>query len=253
MNRESNTTDKELLVPWCQRRGRDCLMGDRLKSIGMHIARYGLAIVLLWIGGMMFTAYQAEGIRPLVANSPLMGWVYRVMSVGGFSSLLGVVEIAIGVLIALRPVWPMGSAVGSGLAAGMFLTTLSFLVTTPGWEPSLGGFPALSAMPGQSLLKDVVLLGVALSSAGEALEAVRRRGASWRPPLKVQFTTTRDEGKLTGVYRSLLPRRSTSLRSEHRLPCDNSAKTHRPGLIGSVGPCNGQMARISELAYTTRR
>jgi hypothetical protein len=27
------------------------------------------------------------------------------------------------------------------------------------------------------LLKDVVLLGVALSSAGEALEAVRRRGA----------------------------------------------------------------------------
>ena len=152
-------------------------MGDRLKSIGMHTARYGLAIVLLWVGGMMFTAYQAEGIRPLVANSPLMSWVYRVMSVGGFSSLLGVVEIAIGVLIALRPVWPMGSAVGSGLAAGMFLTTLSFLVTTPGWELSLGGFPALSAMPGQSLLKDVVLLGVALSSAGEALEAVRRRGA----------------------------------------------------------------------------
>jgi uncharacterized membrane protein YkgB len=127
---------------------------------------------------MMFTAYQAEGIRPLVANSPLMSWVYRVMSVGGFSSLLGVVEVAIGVLIALRPVWPMGSAVGSGLAAGMFLTTLSFLVTTPGvWEPSLGGLPALSAMPGQSLLKDVVLLGVALSSAGEALEAVRRRGS----------------------------------------------------------------------------
>jgi uncharacterized membrane protein YkgB len=175
-------------------------MGDRLKSIGMHIARYGLAIVLLWIGGMMFTAYQAEGIRPLVANSPLMSWVYRVMSTGGFSSLLGVVEIAIGVLIALRPVWPMGAAVGSGLAAGMFLTTLSFLVTTPGWEPSLGGFPALSAMPGQSLLKDVVLLGVALSSAGEALEAVRRRDALVAATTQGQFTTTRDEGKLTGVY-----------------------------------------------------
>ena len=148
-------------------------MGDRLKLIGMHVARYGLVIVLLWIGGMKFTAYEAEGIKPLVANSPLMSWVYRVMSVGGFSSLLGVVEIAIGVLIALRPVWPLGSAVGSGLAAGMFLTTLSFLVTTPGWEPSLGGFPALSAMPGQFVLKDVVLLGVALFSAGEALEAAR--------------------------------------------------------------------------------
>jgi hypothetical protein len=90
--------------------------------------------------------------------------------------------------------------VGSGLAAGMFLTTLSFLVTTPGWEPSLGGFPALSAMPGQSLLKDVVLLGVALSSAGEALEAVRRRGALVAATTQGQFATTSAEGKLTAVY-----------------------------------------------------
>src|SRR5947209_13108163 len=119
-------------------------MGDRLKSIGMYVARYGLAIVLLWIGGMMFTAYQAVGIRPLVANSPLMSWVYRVVSVGGFSSLLGVVEIAIGVLIALRPVWPMGSAVGGGLGAGRFRTGLGWLVGTPGWEPGLGGLTALS-------------------------------------------------------------------------------------------------------------
>jgi reactive chlorine resistance protein C len=148
-------------------------MERRLRSIGTHISRYGLVIVLLWIGGMKFTAYEAEGIKPLVANSPLMRWVYHVMTVAGFSSLLGVIEIAIGLLIALRPIWPLGSAVGSGLAAGLFLTTLSFLFTTPGWEPSLGGFPALSAMPGQFLLKDIMLLGVAVSSAGEALEAAR--------------------------------------------------------------------------------
>ena len=175
-------------------------MGDRLKSIGMHIARYGLAIVLLWIGGMMFTAYQAEGIRPLVANSPLMSWVYRVMSVGGFSSLLGVVEIAIGVLIALRPVWPMGSAVGSGLAAGMFLTTLSFLVTTPGGSRAWAGSRPCPPC-----------LGSPCSRTSSCWEWRCRRPArrwrqcagvapSWRPPLKVQFTTTRDEGKLTGVY-----------------------------------------------------
>lgn len=150
-------------------------MGERLRLIGMHVARYGLVIVLFWIGGMKFTAYEAEGIKPLVANSPLMSWVYSVMSVEQFSALLGVVEIIIGALIALRPAWPMGSAVGSGLAAGMFLTTLSFLVTTPGWEPSLGGFPALSASPGQFLLKDVVLFGVALLSAGEAWEAAAAR------------------------------------------------------------------------------
>ena len=143
-------------------------MSNRLQFIGMHVTRYGLVLVLLWIGGMKFTAYEAEGIRPLVANSPLMGWVYNLMSVTAFSSLLGVVEIAIGVLIALRPA---GSALGSGLAVGMFLTTLSFLVTTPGWEPSLGGFPAVSAMPGQFVLKDIVLLGAALWTAGEAWAA----------------------------------------------------------------------------------
>jgi uncharacterized membrane protein YkgB len=147
-------------------------MSNRLQSIGMHVTRYGLVLVLLWIGGMKFTAYEAEGIRPLVANSPLMGWIYNVMSVTAFSSLLGVVEIAIGVLIALRPVWPAASVLGSGLAVGMFLTTLSFLVTTPGWEPSLGGFPAVSAMPGQFVLKDIVLLGAALWTAGEAWAAV---------------------------------------------------------------------------------
>jgi uncharacterized membrane protein YkgB len=146
-------------------------MSNGLQFIGMHVTRYGLVLVLLWIGAMKFTAYEAEGIRPLVANSPLMGWVYNLMSVTAFSLLLGVVEIAIGLLIALRPVWPAGSALGSGLAVGMFLTTLSFLVTTPGWEPSLGGFPAVSAMPGQFLLKDIVLLGAALWTAGEAWAA----------------------------------------------------------------------------------
>jgi uncharacterized membrane protein YkgB len=148
-------------------------MGEVLKATGTNVSRYGLVIVLLWIGGMKFTAYESESIRPLVANSPLMSWAYGVMSQGAFCALLGLVEIAIGLLIALRPVWPMGSAVGSGLAAGMFLTTLTFLFSTPGWEASLDGFPALSAMPGQFLLKDLVLLGASLFTAGEALAAPR--------------------------------------------------------------------------------
>jgi reactive chlorine resistance protein C len=151
------------------------MLASRLNAIGMHIARYGLAIVLLWIGGMKFTAYEAEGIKPMVANSPIMGWAYKVMSEQAFSNLLGVVEIATGLLIALRPVWPLGSAVGSGLAVGTFVTTLTFLFTTPGWEPSLGGFPALSHMPGEFLLKDLVLLGAAIFTAGEAVRAVGPR------------------------------------------------------------------------------
>lgn len=92
---------------------------------------------------MKFTAYEAAGIQPMVANNPLMGWVYEVFSVQGFSNLLGVVELAIALMIAVRPVSTSVAAVGSGLAVGMFLTTLSFLPFTPGWEPT-GRFPALA-------------------------------------------------------------------------------------------------------------
>ena len=142
-----------------------------LEAVGQAIVRYGLVLVLGWIGAMKFTAYEAAGIQPLVANSPLMGWMYGLLGVQAFSNLLGTVEIAVAVMIALRPVSPRIAAVGSAMAVMMFLTTLSFLLSTPGWEPSLGGFPALSVVPGQFLLKDVVLLGAAVWSLGEALSA----------------------------------------------------------------------------------
>jgi uncharacterized membrane protein YkgB len=150
---------------------------SRVDSIGRQLARYGLVVVVGWIGLMKFTAYEAEGIRLYVANSPLMSWVYGLMSVRGFSAVLGVVEVAVAVLIAARPLSPRASALGSALAVGMFLTTLSFLATTPGvWEPSAGGFPALSGKPGQFLIKDLALLGISLWSLGEAWQASAQRG-----------------------------------------------------------------------------
>jgi uncharacterized membrane protein YkgB len=150
-------------------------LSSRAEAVGRELARYGLVVVVGWIGLMKFTAYEAEGIRLYVTNSPLMSWVYSVMSVRGFSAVLGVVEVAIALLIALRPIWPRASAIGSALAVGMFLTTLSFLVTTPGvWEPSAGGFPALSGKPGQFLIKDLALLGISLWSLGEAWKASDR-------------------------------------------------------------------------------
>jgi uncharacterized membrane protein YkgB len=124
---------------------------------------------------MKFTAYEAAGIEPFVANSPLMSWLYALLSVRGVSNLLGVVEIATAVLILLRPLSPLPAAIGGAIAAGTFLTTLTVLVSTPGWEPSLGGFPALSALPGQFLVKDVVLLGASLQVLGDALSALRER------------------------------------------------------------------------------
>ena len=42
------------------------------------IVRYGLAIVLLWYGGLKFMSYEADGIVGLVSESPLMSWVYEI-------------------------------------------------------------------------------------------------------------------------------------------------------------------------------
>jgi uncharacterized membrane protein YkgB len=139
-----------------------------LEVIGRQTLRYSLVLVLLWIGGMKFTAYEAEGISAFVSNSPLMSWAYSVFSIRGFSGLLGVTEIATALLIAARPLSARAALVGSTLAVGMFLTTLSFLLTTPGvWESSAGGFPALSVVPGQFLAKDFVLFGAAFWLCGQ--------------------------------------------------------------------------------------
>jgi uncharacterized membrane protein YkgB len=142
--------------------------GLRIQAIGALVLRYGLVLVIGWIGLMKFTAYEATGIQPMVAHSPLMSWMYGFLTVRAFSNALGVVEVAIAILIGLRHWSAKASALGSAGAVLMFLTTLSFLISTPGWEPSLGGFPSLSALPGQFLLKDVVLLGAAICSFGEA-------------------------------------------------------------------------------------
>jgi uncharacterized membrane protein YkgB len=85
------------------------------------------------------------------------------MNIQRGSELIGIVELAIGLLIAIRHWSPKLCAVGSSGAILMFLTTLSFLVTTPGLDSGTQGF----------IMKDVFLLGAAVWSAGEALRPAR--------------------------------------------------------------------------------
>ena len=152
-------------------------LGLTLENIGANVIRYGLVIILLSVGTLKFTAYEAEGIQGLVANSPLMSWAYNIFSVRSFAALLGIVEITLGILIAMRPFAPKISAIGSIGAIIMFLTTLSFVLTTPGvWQAGYG-FPFPSPMPGQFLVKDIMLLGAAIWTAGEALRAADLRNA----------------------------------------------------------------------------
>ena len=139
------------------------------------LARYGLVVVIGWIGALKFTSFEANGIQPLVANSPLMSWLYNIFGVQTFSSLLGVVEITVALLIAIKPVAPKLSTIGSVGAIGLFLATISFLFTTPGvGEASAGGFPVLSST-GQFLIKDVALLGLSAWTLADTLHAVRAR------------------------------------------------------------------------------
>lgn len=155
-------------------RETDTTVGERLQALGIFMTRYGLVVVFAWIGAMKFSAYEANGIQPLVADSPLMSWLYNIFSVQAFSNWLGVLEIAIAVLIAARPISARISAAGSALAAVLFLGTLSFMLSTPPvWEGTLGGFPALSVAPGQFLLKDLALLGASIWTLGEALTSRR--------------------------------------------------------------------------------
>lgn len=149
-------------------------LGFKLEKFGTRMIRYGLVVILVWVGLLKFTSYEAEGIQGLVANSPLISWAYSVFSVRTFSALLGTVEVLSGVLIAMRPIAPKLSAIGSMGAIIIFLTTLSFALTTPGvWQPGYG-FPYPSPFPGQFLAKDLLLFGAAIWSAGEALRAAAR-------------------------------------------------------------------------------
>ena len=176
----------------------------KLDRIGMGLLRLGLVVVLLWIGGLKFADYEADGIVPLVANSPAMRFFYHhpapeyrhYMNKEGevlpahhqwneengtypFSYGLGVLIISIGLLIAAYPVAPQVSAVGSFLLILMACTTLSFLVTTPeAWVPAIGsathGFPYLSGA-GRLIVKDSITLGAAVVTMADAAKTWLRR------------------------------------------------------------------------------
>lgn len=132
-----------------------------LQRVAGGTLRYGLSFLLVMWGGFKFTAFEAEGIRPLIAHSPFMSWMYVLFSVRTSSGLLGVFEISVGLLMLAYRWLPRASGFASLAASGMFLITLSFLASTPGvLEPTseTGGF----------LMKDILLLGAALFTASES-------------------------------------------------------------------------------------
>lgn len=130
---------------------------NKMRNISILLILFGIILVLGWIGGMKFTAIEAEGIEPLLRTSPFFSWLLVFFGKQGASNFIGTVEIF---TAALLLGWFFNRRVfliGAGLCVVTFLGTLSFMFTLPGWQENLGGFPALSGS-GHFLLKDLVML-----------------------------------------------------------------------------------------------
>jgi uncharacterized membrane protein YkgB len=158
----SKVSDKENLVE------RISVVSEK---VGNLLATGGLSVVIGWIGLLKFTPAEASAIEPFARHSPLSGWVFNYLTVQQFSNVVGLTELLIVGLLLFGFVNRSALRLGAVLATGMFLTTLSFLFTTPGVVDGtvVGFIPALT-VPGQFLLKDIVLLGVALRTFGRRAE-----------------------------------------------------------------------------------
>lgn len=177
----------------------------KAESRFIDLLRISIFIVMAWIGGLKAFPYEAEGIVPFVANSPLMRFFYhkpapeykdykhpegKVVTAhiawneaNGtymFSYLLGAAIIIIGLLTLSGIIVPKAGLWGGLLTFGMSLVTLSFLVTTPEvYVPDLGGdfptpqhgFPYLSGA-GRLVLKDVIMMVAGLVCAGESAGSI---------------------------------------------------------------------------------
>ena len=47
------------------------------QRLGLGMIRVAILIIFVWIGGLKFWNYEAEGIVPFVANSPFMSFFYN--------------------------------------------------------------------------------------------------------------------------------------------------------------------------------
>ena len=153
--------------------GRAGAYGDAVSRLGNWASTAAIAVIFLWFGCMKFIPFEAESLQPIIANNPLISWLYMLFGVAGGARFLGVFEIATGLLVAGRVISPKLSALGGAMGVWSFLLTVSCLFTTPGViQPNsvIGLGPV-----GSFLIKDIVLLSVCLWIVGASLTEVQAR------------------------------------------------------------------------------
>jgi uncharacterized membrane protein YkgB len=134
------------------------------RNIPFLITSIGMVVMLLWAGSFKMTAPGAEGIVPLVSNSPLIWWHFKLFGPYIGSDIIGLTEWAAAILIIAGYMRPKAGIVGGFIATLMFFTTSSMLITTPGAIISVPGIHHMRFMSnlGLFLFKDVISLGVSL-------------------------------------------------------------------------------------------
>jgi uncharacterized membrane protein YkgB len=134
------------------------------RNLPFLVISVGMIVMLLWAGSFKMTAPGAEGIIPLVSNSPLISWHFKMFGPYIGSDLIGLTEWVTAVLLITGYFKPRAGILGGLVATGMFFTTSTMLLTTPGAIISVPGIQGMRYMSnlGLFLFKDVISFGVAL-------------------------------------------------------------------------------------------
>lgn len=131
------------------------------RNIPFLVTSGGMIVMLFWAGSYKMTAPGAEGIIPLVSNSPLISWHFKLLGPYIGSDLIGVTEV-VAALFFIAGYWkPKAGILGGLITTIMFFTTSTMVITTPGTIISVPGVHGMRYMSfiGLFLFKDVIALG----------------------------------------------------------------------------------------------
>ena len=128
-------------------------------NVPFLVTSIGMIVMLLWAGSYKMTAPGAEGIVPLVSNSPLIWWHFKLFGPYIGSDLIGITEIAAALLFFAGYFRPKAGVIGGLITTLMFFITSTMVITTPGATISVHGIRYMSFL-GLFLYKDVISLGV---------------------------------------------------------------------------------------------
>ena len=129
-------------------------------DLPFYILTIGMIVMLLWAGAFKMTHTGSENITPLVINSPLMKWHFKVFGAELGSTLIGIVEVIAASLFLTGLFYPILGILGGIIAVIMFFLTSTMLLTTPDTMVSVKGISYLNNL-GLFLFKDIIALGAA--------------------------------------------------------------------------------------------